>query len=279
MIRYLLLIVCHLLAGFASADYWFKPIETKIEATSVGTIHRDSKGFLWLGNQRTGLMRYDGYKMVQYLNQANDSSSISNNYITSILEDSSGRLWVGTAKGLNRYNPETDGFTKYYFGQNSSGTPFQNFINQIVESPDSALFVLTKDGLLKYNHQSDNFTIIRVDNVGLNNFTCAAFDMSGALWCGLNHKSGLYRFNENQKNFTHYSDSDENTVEGIKQLLIDNDNRFWFSQDNKGFAEFLPLQSKFNYYSTDPKKGGVSGSPLSKYLSSPVSLLNTLIPP
>src|SRR6476620_5729650 len=66
----------------------------------VNWIMQDHYGFLWFAT-KDGLNRYDGYRFVIYRHNPSDSSSIADNYIETIFEDSKGRLWVGTtSQGL-----------------------------------------------------------------------------------------------------------------------------------------------------------------------------------
>lgn len=43
----------------------------------------------------------------------NDSTSINGNEISSICEDREHSIWVSTSEGLNKYNPESENFTRY----------------------------------------------------------------------------------------------------------------------------------------------------------------------
>ena len=79
----------------------------------INVIHRDQKGFLWIGTQ-SGLNKYDGYDFKIYKQNPFDSTSISDNLITSIYEDRSGDLWIGTnAGGLNWFDSEKETFRHF----------------------------------------------------------------------------------------------------------------------------------------------------------------------
>ena len=60
---------------------------------NTNAILQDSRGFIWIGTA-DGLNRYDGYKFRIYRNDVKDTTSIGNNYIQDIAENSQdGNLW------------------------------------------------------------------------------------------------------------------------------------------------------------------------------------------
>ncbi|MCK4856186.1 MAG: hypothetical protein KAT31_18030 [Bacteroidales bacterium] len=68
---------------------------------NVEYIHIDMDGFVWLGTY-AGLQRFDGYEFKTYTYDPANPSSISDNFISTIFEDDSANLWIGTsANGLN----------------------------------------------------------------------------------------------------------------------------------------------------------------------------------
>jgi len=73
----------------------------------INTLRVDSKGDLWIGTKR-GLNRYDKNEntFIRFLHDES-RGTISSNDITSIFEDNSNRMWIGTSlDGLNLYDPE-----------------------------------------------------------------------------------------------------------------------------------------------------------------------------
>ncbi|NOX90111.1 MAG: hypothetical protein GXO77_13915, partial [Calditrichaeota bacterium] len=68
----------------------------------------------WFGTH-DGLNRYDGYEFKIFRHNAEDSLSISHNSITTIYEDSPATLWIGTIKGLNKFDVKSETFKQYDF--------------------------------------------------------------------------------------------------------------------------------------------------------------------
>jgi ligand-binding sensor domain-containing protein len=86
----------------------------KTSSSKVFRLNRDSRKtmsivtfrttgiFLWFGTQ-DDLYKYDGYSFVMYRNDLNDYDSMSHNYISSIMQDRRGGLWIGTdGSGVNK---------------------------------------------------------------------------------------------------------------------------------------------------------------------------------
>ena len=61
-------------------------VEDGLSQSSVTCIFQDAKGFMWFGTQ-DGLNRYDGYNFKVFKNDPEDSTSLINNFIFSIYED------------------------------------------------------------------------------------------------------------------------------------------------------------------------------------------------
>ena len=112
----------------------------------VFSILQDSKGFIWLGTAN-GLIRYDGYETKIYKYNPDDEKSLSYNGVISIYEDRSGTLWIGTeGGGLNKYNRETDKFTRYMHDPNDSKSLSNNTIFGILQDRSGNLWIGTNGG-------------------------------------------------------------------------------------------------------------------------------------
>lgn len=109
-------------------------------------ILQDSEGYYWFGTMH-GLYRYDGFQFIQFVNDPNDSASLSFNDIVSLYEDSRGNIWVGTwGGGANKLNKSRERFSRIKLSR---------FEDEIVwdfaEDEDGNIFIATeKSGLFKY---------------------------------------------------------------------------------------------------------------------------------
>src|SRR5690242_19167247 len=60
----------------------------------INCILQDRYGFMWFAT-KDGLNRYDGHHFIVYRHNPSDITTVADNFIEKIYEDSQGRLWVG----------------------------------------------------------------------------------------------------------------------------------------------------------------------------------------
>src|SRR6188768_4230059 len=79
----------------------------------VAGITQDVNGYMWYATQK-GLYRYDGYHMTTYKTNPINPNSLMSNNLVSVLADSNGIIWIGSAgRGLDRLDPVTGIFTHF----------------------------------------------------------------------------------------------------------------------------------------------------------------------
>ena len=87
-------------------------VENGLSQSSVMCIIQDEKGFMWFGTQ-DGLNRYDGYNIKVFKNNPLDSTSLINNFILGLYNDSTGNMYVVSQGGFQKYNPLNESFIKF----------------------------------------------------------------------------------------------------------------------------------------------------------------------
>lgn len=99
---------------------------------------------IYLGTEN-GLYRYDANTTVRVFNEIGPFYSSS---ISSIGEDRSGNLWIGTSNGLLCYNPKTKAVRRY---SKEDGLPSNQFTEATpVTLPDGMLYMATTEGLVSF---------------------------------------------------------------------------------------------------------------------------------
>jgi ligand-binding sensor domain-containing protein/two-component sensor histidine kinase len=155
-------------------DYTIKQL-TESDGLSQSTVFammQDTQGYLWFGTIE-GLNRYDGYNFRIYANSPDDATSISDDFISTIFEDSENNIWVGTRNGyFNKFDRETETFKRFnvndYFEMlEKPGKDYYEYplafsrshnysVTSITEDGDSFLWIGTwGNGLLRFDKKNE----------------------------------------------------------------------------------------------------------------------------
>lgn len=118
---------------------------TIADGLSQGMVYdflQDRTGFMWIAT-KDGLNRYDGYNFKVFTNDPYNPYSISGNTCTVLLEDTRGRLWIGTEKdGLNLYDPLGQRFYRAEVNDQQNNTGNYSIID-LKEDQQGQIWVVT----------------------------------------------------------------------------------------------------------------------------------------
>ena len=118
-----------------------------------------------------------------YVNDPNNSRSISNSRIRKVFFKEN-KMWVGTARGLNLFDPRKNDFTQYLTGLD---------ILNIYNSPDGKLWLTTGSGARDFDPETGRSARFTGPN-----FTWAIVkDRQDILWLPTLH--GLHQINPKRK--------------------------------------------------------------------------------
>lgn len=109
----------------------------------------------------------DTKESVLYQHNKNDINSISNNFITTIFEQDSSTVWVGTTNGLNKFDQNDKSFKRYF---DIDGLP-NNLIYSIEKDMNGYLWISTNCGLSRFNLKTNQFkSFTKLDGLQGNTF-------------------------------------------------------------------------------------------------------------
>ncbi len=248
--------------GYSFTHYKHDPENpTSISDSAINHIYLDSRGQLWVGTA-AGLDRFvrQDQTFEHSLVDPGLSGSPDGVPISSISEDRSGNLWIGTSgHGLKQFKRSDGVFISY---QNEPGRPESLVSDQITAlAPDQSggMWVGTTGGLDYYDPVSAEFIHYRQDvnnpqSLSSRRISALLQDRSGILWVGT-EDDGLYRLNPSTGLFDHYqpSPTDPRTIssQNIRVIYEDKDGRLWIGGRN-GINLFDRESEQFTRYQRDP---------------------------
>lgn len=222
-------------------------LEEGLSDTLVMTILQDHQGFIWVGTQRGGLNRFDGYEFKVYKHDFEDKGSLSHDFVWILFEDSANNLWVGTnGGGLDLYDRATDSFIHHLPDPaDPTGLPHAN-IKSIYEDKEGILWIGSDGGLSKFNRKTGEIFTYRHDpdngnSLSDNSVRSILEDrQTGLLWLGT-RRGGVTALNRETEQFTRYKFNPEDPTtlsnNAVSQIFQDRAGNLWFST-REGFNRF-----------------------------------------
>lgn len=180
-----------------TTNYIIEPVGTN--RNDILCIYEDKKKNLWVGTSGSGLFYFDRTQnSFTKLSEKGTPNYLSDrSYVTSILEDTSGTLWVGTLYGLfalKRKGNNTFDYTAYY-QDNRPGGLSGSSIEVIYEDEKKNVWIGTSDkGLNLLIRENGTFRVFQKQH-GLSSNTIRGIlsDAKGNLWISTN--AGISKFN------------------------------------------------------------------------------------
>ncbi|MBA3817412.1 MAG: SpoIIE family protein phosphatase [Deltaproteobacteria bacterium] len=214
--------------------------------SNVRVIVQDKRGFVWFGTQ-DGLVRYDGIKMRVYRPSETDPKTVSSGYITALVSDVTGKLWVGTAEhGVNLYDPDTDQFTRYAHGA-KGGISSEGVTAITRDSKDRIWLAMSGGGLNRFEPATGTFTEYLTKPLDAV-ITAIDADQSGTLWLGT-ASVGVIQWNPDTGATASYrptpGDAQGLGTAPITAILAASQGTLWIGTDGEGPLVLDPATRAF----------------------------------
>lgn len=214
------------------------------EPHKITTLDQTSDGTFWIGTQQRGLRKSNG---AGNPNNQIFESHLNNDRVSAFLEDSSGKIWIGTYTGLLLYNKESNDFKKFIKKQTQKNTLSSDIIICLMEDSKGQIWVGTPNGLnlMIKNGEDISFKTFQVEDGLPNNYIHSILeDNSSNIWISTN--KGISKYNLEREVFYNFNYNDgltsNNFMEGAG--FSSKNGQLYFG-GNYGLNSFLADSIKF----------------------------------
>jgi ligand-binding sensor domain-containing protein len=182
---------------------------------------------MWIGTD-AGLHQYDGYKFTRYKNIPGEATSLLNDNIFGITEDSEKNLWISTDFGISKFERRKNEFKNYNIAQllTGSSTDGTRVFNVFIDSKGRMWSAAMNFGVLLYNKKNDSWHQVPFWENDSNKATLVnsyvmqiTEDKEGKIWAGFNGY-GLSYYSSEDSSFIPFKVSNKDN--GVDFTLREN---------------------------------------------------------
>ncbi|MCG8310284.1 MAG: response regulator [Cytophagales bacterium] len=220
----------------------------KIKGSTIKSLLIDSDQNLWIGTHRQGLVFLDISKkqVREFYPEANNENSLSGISVLSLIEDHSGKIWIGSNEGLNLYDPTTSLIKRVHLKKHYN--PIE--IISLFQDSQYNIWVGTKSyGLMLYEHGTIKHYIHDPKNpksISHNSIYEVFEDSKNQIWIGT-YGGGLNQFHKEDESFSSYKVKDGLVNDIVYSVEEDDQKKLWISTPG-GISKFDPESIQFKNY-------------------------------
>ena len=218
----------------------------------INSIYEDNTCHLWLGTNG-GVIEFNtnDSSFIQYIYNPKDSRSVSSNSISSISQDASGTLWIGTSDaGVNSFDMNLKEFTHYVYDEKDPGSLSYNGVTAVYCEKSGTLWITTLTGVNKLNRTKWPFTqymhdVRNQESIASNEIWSVIRGKNDKIW--ISTSSGWDKLDPAAETFSHHSFGSDNLI------WENNSGNFWmtiksggiYKRDNHGkIIRFFDVSGK-----------------------------------
>lgn len=228
---------------------------------------QDHMGFMWFGGDN-GLVRYDGYSGRLFRYDSEEPNSISANLIYDLLVDDQGNLWIATVSGLNRFDPKTEVFVRYFHDPSNTNSLPSNDVRTILQDSLGRMWFGTALGLVSFDLTTGQFSRFEPLAGGPNSSDLADIwtlteDQHQQIWVG-SRLSGLFVVDTKSGETTHYrhdpTDPTSLSHVSVEVTYLDKLGKLWVGTRGGGLNKYDAAKRTFVHYRHDKNNENSIGS-------------------
>lgn len=178
----------------------------KLRYTKTNTAYAESKDLIWIGTAEKGMYLLDfsdnKERLYHYHKNPYDNSSIVDDNILSIYEDVSGIIWVGTEKGVSKFDKFKQGFTTISLNNDPKEGLIDYSVWSFAEDEDENIYIGTKKDLTIYSKEDNEFYHVYREDDAQHYLLSIYIESPNCVWLG--YDDGLYKLTITDLNYDDY---------------------------------------------------------------------------
>lgn len=209
------------------------PLPQQYANLAVTCITGDESGTLWIGSNRGPIILNKQSGNFIELISGNSQVTLSHPYVKCLFIDQQSSVWIGTSKGLNRFDPVNFNIDSFY-PENTGQLLPGNEILSISHHEDGVLLVVTGSGILFFDLQDEQFT--DVYNVSGSEISAAISDDYGNIWAA--DSRGILKLRNSDlivRNYNTISSGLKLSHNHVTALYALRDNHIWVGYKDSDF--------------------------------------------
>lgn len=246
------------------SNYRRDPERSPESADNISGLTEDHDGKLWVTSLRginySGLHAYDRRKdrFTRYFHDPANPRSLTWNYATYAYVDHSGILWVGTSRGLNKYDANAVKFKLYQQFPSKSYDIFDNYYGIYVDKKDRVWLGLDMPGFVIFDRPNNRYIHkleagISRENVVGGGIISIAEDNQERVWLGTAWK-GLVQYDadeDKEKLYSHDPSNPNSLSSNDVTYIAPSDTKLWVGT-SQGLNHFDPETEMVEVYLHEP---------------------------
>jgi len=228
-----------------------------ISSDGVRCIYEDHEKDLWFGTLN-GLNLYDPAKdnFKVFKNDPADENSINDDYISGIIEDNNGNLWVLSGGNcLNKWIPKSQNFIRYKFENNREDIIIRPTRMMANDSKGNIWISSFDRGINCFNPESGKFTKYddHAIDFGVKSYKSLYIDNQDKIWIGTDG-GGLFSYDPVTDKFKQYGSAGggKGTNQNrILDIIPENDQYILIAVDQGGINRLNKISETFEYIKYD----------------------------
>lgn len=220
--------------NFNQSMFRFTPVFSKEGNKTVGTqvndLYTDQEGTIWLATKKGVIAHFRNGEQLSFTANEKSKNRLVLNNVNTISGDLLGRIWIGSAGGINVWDPKQKKMYTITADFDLNKGLRSNYIGAFITPPDGSFWVTTwGGGMYKIKGDFENLNNITFEYVA--NFNTNVFSANKKIW--LKHENKIFSIDLNTgaietsaKLNTHLTNED------IESLHVSDKGILWIGTNN-----------------------------------------------